>query len=218
VNWTQYGIPAKFAPEKYAVICAHSIFCIVHNTQKLTAAEYPKSWDDLTNPRWKGKIGSPVFSHPYAGLVPVWGEARVDAFMEKFMQNNPVLTPSSYTLAQQVGSGELMVTVGLNWTARPVIKAGGPVKIVFPDPLPINTNYSMLPKLAKNVNSAMLYACWLTTDEGARAYEAATGRGNIFRDTEISKVSLPTWSEFPIKDVPKFAALIEKYNKVLRKG
>ncbi len=100
----------------------------------------------------------------------------------------------------------------------PVIKAGGPVKLLFPDPLPVNTNYNLIPKQAKNVNNAKLFACWLTTDEGARAYEAATGRGNLFRDTEIAKVKLPTQSEFPIKDVPKFAALIEKYNKMLRKG
>jgi iron(III) transport system substrate-binding protein len=218
VNWTDYGVPAKFVPEKFAVMCAHSLFCIVYNTQRLTAAEAPKGWEDLTNPAWKGKIGSPAFAHPYAGLVPVWGEERTDKYMDQLMLNQPVTTASTYTLAQQVGSGELIAAVGLNWTARPVIQRGGPVKIVLPDPLPVSTNYNTIPKYAKNVNGAKLLACWLTTNEGARAYEAATGRGNYFLDTEAAKLKLPRQSEFPIREVPKLARLIEKYNKVLRKG
>lgn len=216
VEWTDYGIPEKFVPEKYALICNHNVFCIIYNTQRV--AEAPRGWDYLIDPRWKGKIGSPAFSHPYAMLVAIWGEARVDDFMGKFVQNAPVLTPSTYTLAQQVASGELLAAVGNNWTVRPVIRAGGPVKIAVVDPAPISINYCVIPKMAKNVNSAKLFSAWLTTDEGAQAYEAATGRGNALRNTELSNMNLPTWAAFRLDEAPKYSELVEKYNRVLRRG
>jgi iron(III) transport system substrate-binding protein len=218
VNWTDYGVPANFVPEKFAIICSHSLFCVIHNTSQVSEADAPKTWDDLTHPRWKGKFGSPAFSHPYAGLVPVMGEARVDEFMKKLMLNEPSLTKSTYTLAQQCASGELLAAVGLNWTALPTIQKGGPIKIVYPDPYPLSTNYSLITKYSKNVNGAKLFAIWLATDEGNQAYEKATGRGNFFLNTEIAKVKLPRASEYAIRDVPELAKMIEKYNTMLRRG
>src|SRR5262249_36656101 len=134
----------------------------------------------------------------------------------KFAANGPVITASTYTLAQQCASGELLAAVGLNWTARPTIQRGGPIKIVFPDPYPLSTNYSTLPKYARNVNTAKLFACWLATNEGNRAYEAATGRGSLFLDSETAKLKLPTASEFPLDEVPRMTKLIELYSKMLR--
>ena len=42
-------------------------YVIGYNTQKVSAADAPKSWKDLADPKWKGKL---VHAHPgYSGVV-----------------------------------------------------------------------------------------------------------------------------------------------------
>jgi iron(III) transport system substrate-binding protein len=88
---------------------------LVYNTQRLRAAELPRSVWGLTNARWKGKIGiaptNASFQAFLGATIHLFGEARVRAWLEGLKENDVSFYPSNTTVVQAVGRGD--VEVGL---------------------------------------------------------------------------------------------------------
>ncbi len=114
------------------------LLVIPQNTKLVPADQGPKSWADLLDPKWKGKI---AFTDPansgsaYATvtmLVDMWGggEAGWKRVGELF-KNMKVLNRSSLVF-QGVGNGEYPLGISLEY-AGPMWAAGGaPVKVIYP--------------------------------------------------------------------------------------
>ena len=98
--------------------------------------------------------------------------------MEALAAQEPVLYRSTFPLAQAVAAGDLDIGLGLLHSAQPLVDAGAPIEIHSLDPTPISRLYTVVPSAATSPYLARLFTVWLASDEGARAYEAATGRGN----------------------------------------
>jgi iron(III) transport system substrate-binding protein len=114
------------------------LLVILQNTKMVPESQGPKSWADLLDPKWKGKI---AFTDPansgsaYATvtmLVDLWGggEAGWKKVGELF-RNMKVLNRSSLVF-QGVGNGEYPLGISLEY-AGPMWAAGGaPVKVIYP--------------------------------------------------------------------------------------
>src|SRR5258706_7273976 len=61
-------LPAGFKDKDgYYYALRATVNAIVYNTKAVTAAEAPKTWKDLTDPKWKNKL---VTAHPgYSGVI-----------------------------------------------------------------------------------------------------------------------------------------------------
>ena len=127
VDWPVVGIPKGLVRGR-AVITAASIYAVVYNTKLVKPSEVPHTWQDLLNPRWKGKIGTWIVGAAFVHLAKAWGEEKVTKYIEEFNKQKPFLFRSTYPLAQQVAAGEIPVALGIYHTAQPPIKAGAPVK------------------------------------------------------------------------------------------
>ena len=70
---------------------------------------------------------------------------------------------------------------------------------------------------AANPEGAQVLAVWLTTKEGADAYENATGRGNPFaKGSKASElIKGLTWSEYGVAEMPTFVRLLTEFNRML---
>ena len=114
------------------------LLVILQNTKILPADQGPKGWNDLLDPKWKGKI---AFTDPANSgsayttvtmLVDLWGGG--DAGWKKVGQlfrNLKVLNRSSLVF-QGVGNGEYPLGISLEY-AGPMWAAGGaPVKTIYP--------------------------------------------------------------------------------------
>ena len=57
-------------PDGYYYVTWAGLVAIIYNTDKVKAADAPKNWPDLLDPKWKDQVavGSPSFS----GMVGVW--------------------------------------------------------------------------------------------------------------------------------------------------
>lgn len=107
--------------------------------------EPPKNLNDLTDPKWKGKVAmaKPEFgttaTHA-ACLFQAWGEEKAGAFFEKLRDNGVRLLPGNKHVAVAVGKGDYAI----GWTdtddAFGEIDAGKPVRIVIPGDLLIIPN------------------------------------------------------------------------------
>ncbi len=216
-DWVAMGMSAELAPSRLGVVTAAAVYAIIYNTQQVKEADAPKSWEDLTDKRWAGKLGIWVRAEAQGGLAAAWGVDKVADYIRRMNVLGPVLLPSTFPLAQQVAAGELHVGLGLNHAAQPPLRRGAPIKVVIPDPASISTLYSVVPAKAQNASGGALFALWLATPEGAKVYEDATDRGNPYiagtRTNELLKGRKLAF--FPPAKVAEEAAAVQRFNKML---
>lgn len=108
------------------------------NTKRVDAAQMPRSILDLTQPRWKGRvaIANPAFGTTtmhVAALFARWGSRRAGDFMAALRKNDVKVASSNGEVKRLVIRGE--VDWGLVDTddAAVAVRAGAPVKVVYPD-------------------------------------------------------------------------------------
>jgi len=105
---------------------------IVYNKDLVPAAEVPKTWADLANPKWKGKIrfANPISSSSsYAALVN-WKLIGGWELIER-MARNMIIDESSSAPFTAVAQGEAPLGVAYEEGAYRVLKTGK-VGIVYP--------------------------------------------------------------------------------------
>ncbi len=216
-DWKSFGLSPELAPTPFGVVTTSVVYVIVYNTQLVKEADAPKTWDDLLNPRWAGKLGIWVRGEGQGALAATWGADKVADYVRKMNALKPVLLPSTFPLAQQVAAGEILVGFGLNHSAQIPLRKGAPIKIVVANPAPISTLYSFVPSKAKNPAGGALLAVWLATPEGAKAYEDATDRGNPFIASTKTYALLHGHqvSQFSVDQAAQEAATVQRINKMI---
>jgi iron(III) transport system substrate-binding protein len=117
---------------------------LVVNTEQVPEAERPHSLQELTDPRWKGKV---VMARPQFGtsatqaacLFQVLGVEKAQAYYRGLKENDVQIAPGNKQVAEWVGAGRTPqgqpVSVGVTDTDDTLeeIKDGRPVTMIFPD-------------------------------------------------------------------------------------
>lgn len=107
------------------------------NTKQLTPAQYPKTWVDLGNPMYKGKIsaGRPDKSGSafiqLALILQIYGEEKGWDIYSKILENT-VLSNSSGAVSKFVNDGEALIGLSNEDTLLKFKAGGGPVEILYP--------------------------------------------------------------------------------------
>lgn len=217
VDWQGLGLDKSLTPTDFAVATAASVFVVLWNTDKVRDEEVPATWEALLDPKWTGRIGHWVNASSFAQLADYWGVDEARSKLEAFVKLKPFLFKSTFPLAQQVAAGEVDLAIGFYHTAQPPILAGGPLKAMALDLTPMYTIYSGVTKNAPNREGATLLAAWLSTPEGALAYESATHRGNPLIESTNTYALLQgkTIVEWPPEKSAELAAVSEEFNKIL---
>jgi ABC-type Fe3+ transport system substrate-binding protein len=125
-----------------------------------------------------------------------------------------MLFRSTAPLAQQVAAGEIALGIGIYHTALPPMRRGAPIDVVMLDPTPVSAIWTAAVRNTPRPNGARLFAAWLATTEGARAYEAATNRGHpLMAETDTgARLRGLTLAEWPIERKDEYARIFEAYN------
>jgi iron(III) transport system substrate-binding protein len=211
------GLSADLAPSPYGIVTNAVVYVIIYNTNLVSAANAPKQWMDLLDPMWDGKIGIWVRGEGQGVLSAAWGVDKTVDYVRRMNALHPVLLQSTFPLAQQIAAGEIEVGFGLFHSAQPALRRGAPIKVVVADPVPVGLLYSMVPAKSENPSGGELLALWLATDEGAKAYEAATDRGNPYISTTQTFALLKGHeiSEYPPSQSDREAAAVTRFNKMI---
>lgn len=107
------------------------------NTNLVPEGEEPKSWADLADPKWKGRVafagadGSGSAFNQMATIIHIYGEQEGWALFEKMMSNF-IVTGSSGAVPRGTADGEYAVGLTLEEAAYRYVAGGAPVKIVYP--------------------------------------------------------------------------------------
>ena len=142
---------------------------IAYNTKALSASEAPKTWKDLLDSRWKGKL---VTAHPgYSGVIATHVLALVHLhgwdYFKQLAQNKLMLVQSAVDPAGVVASGERLVAVnGGDYTFYQTKKKGNPVEIVYPkEGVPLVVSPSAILSFAPHPSAARLFTDFTFTRE-----------------------------------------------------
>ena len=104
-----------------------------HNSSQVEANE-TRSFDDLLNPKWKGRIGFLDPRNPGSGQNTwsfLW-KVKGEEFLAKLAQQDLLVSQNLRQLADSLAKGKLAFTIGVShYTYEPFIKAGLPVKTGF---------------------------------------------------------------------------------------
>ena len=134
---------------------------IAYNTQKISAADAPRTWKDLLDPKWKGRM---VTAHPgYSGVIATHVLALVHLhgweYFQALAKNQLMLVQSAVDPAGVVASGERPVAVnGGDYTFYQSKKQGNPVEIVYPkEGVPLVVSPTAITSFAPHPNAARLF-------------------------------------------------------------
>src|SRR5712692_7676670 len=164
------GFPASFKDKDgYHYALRATVNVIAYNSEIIPAAEAPRTWKDLLDPKWKGKL---VTAHPgYSGVISTHVLALVHLYgwdyYKQLAQNRLMLVQSAVDPSGVVASGERPVAVnGGDYTFYQIKKKGNPVEIVYPkEGVPLVVSPSAITSFAPHPNAAKLFTDFIFSKE-----------------------------------------------------
>ena len=142
---------------------------MAHNPKIVSEKDAPKTWKDLLNPRWSGKL---VTAHPgYSGIVMTHILALVNQYGWEYFRdlakNKLHLVQSANDPAGVVASGERPVGVnGAEYFYYKTLKQGNPIKIIYPkEGVPLVVSPVAIVKDAPHPNAAKLFTEFIFAKE-----------------------------------------------------
>ncbi len=183
IVWKRDGLLAPFVPEDVAkhypvehkdadgMYASFRVgLCIIaYNTNLVKAEEAPKSFADLLDPKWMGKL---VKAHPgYSGtIMTATYEMSRDLgweYFEKLAKQKVMQVQSSADPPKKLALGERHVMAdGNEYNIFQIKERGGPVEPVYAtEGVPIVIGPNAVFKAAPNPNAARLFQCFCFTPE-----------------------------------------------------
>jgi iron(III) transport system substrate-binding protein len=114
------------AHHEYAV-STMDVFVQAYNTQKVKREELPKTYQDLLDPRWKGRLGIEAEDQAWFGtLIDALGRDKGIKLFHDIVAANGISVRKGHTLlAQLVASGEVPLALTVYNYKPPQLKAKG---------------------------------------------------------------------------------------------
>ena len=188
----------------YAFLC-YTSETLWYNGSQVEPSEI-RSFDDLLNPKWKGRIGFLDPRNPGSGQNTwsfLW-KVKGEEYLQKLARQELLVSQNLRQLGDSLAKGKLAFTVGLSYyTFDPFIKAGLPVKPVAKIKEGAHANNgSGVVAVVKNPphpNAAKVFVNWLLSKEGQELYGKVMTQGT--RRLDVNTEWLKEYSSEGCKDV-----------------
>ena len=141
---------------------------IGYNTELLPEAEAPRKWEDLLDPKWKGKIMIDQRESPwYATLVTVWGKEKTLKYMNALAKQDIQWRRGHTLIAQLMAAGETPLAIVYAHRVEDMKKNGAPIEWVSTlDPISVSVIGIGLSAKPNNQNTAKLFIDFVLSKEG----------------------------------------------------
>jgi iron(III) transport system substrate-binding protein len=200
------AVPAAYRdPDDLWIGTNLQILTINQNTQSIPAADGPKNWADLLNPKWKGKIaytnpansGSSYVTATY--LVSLWGDN--EAAWQKLgalIANTKVLSRSTLVFNGN-GNGEFPLGISLEYAGYLWAHNGAPVKVTYPtEGTVVLPEGIAIIKGAPNLDAAKQLVDFIESKPMEEELLRATFRRPARQDIDLTGVKMTPLSEIKI--------------------
>jgi ABC-type Fe3+ transport system substrate-binding protein len=176
-----------FPADKYSIPAWTQVVCMLSNTNLVKPEDEPKSWRDLLDPKWKGKMvwGSTAATSAGPGFIghmlTVMGEEQGEAFVRELAgQKITGVNAAARQVLDQVIAGEYAIAINI-FNNHPVISAqqGAPTTWLPMQPAMGVFSSMSVTKDAPHPNAGKLLIEYLMSTEGQM----------IFRDADYTPVN-----------------------------
>jgi iron(III) transport system substrate-binding protein len=179
-HWTE----AAVGPEGLYLIDKFTLVVCGYNSRLVKAEEAPKTWNDLLDPKWKGKL---VKAHPgYSGAITNATYALSHLlgweFYEKLAKQNVLQVQSATDPPMRCAQGERAVMAdAAEVSSLRLISQGAPMVLVYPpEGVPMVGVGSVVMAKSPRPNAARLFMHYLASsecqkinmDNGSRSFDA----------------------------------------------
>jgi iron(III) transport system substrate-binding protein len=148
-------------------------------TDKVAPADEPKTWDDLTAPKYKGKLAmaDPSFTSLQVSVIGMISKQRGWGFYEKLRQNDVMIVPGNQQVSDLIKRSERLIAVGaLDSYAADLKAAGHPIKTLYPaDGVFVIPSPTAVVKGSPDPAAAKLFAQFMIGDEVQNIFPADGG-------------------------------------------
>jgi len=148
-------------------------------SDKVAPADEPKSWDDLTAAKYKGKLvmADPSFTSLQVSVIGMMSKLRGWSFYEKLRQNDVMIVPGNQQVADMLKRGERLIAVGaLDSYAADLRAEGHPIKTLYPsDGVFVIPSPTSVVKGSPDPEAAKLFAQFMIGDEVQNLFPADGG-------------------------------------------
>ena len=151
---------------------------VIYNTNLVKPADAPKTYEDLLDPKWKGRIAMPRSATPFIFLTKIMSEEKAADFARRMVNDQQVrILPTFPDVGTRVASGEF--ALGLAQSAALLQKQGAPVAQAPIQPVLVTPWGLYLMKDAKHPAMAKLYGYWLASDDGQSVLEKESAESRV---------------------------------------
>jgi iron(III) transport system substrate-binding protein len=218
-------VPASVKdPDGYHVAQRLNVMAMYVRDDKLPAADRPKAWIDLVQPKYKGKMvmADPSFSSLLVTIVGTLAKEHGWQFFEKIRANDIMMVQSNQQVSDMIKRGERVIAVGADAAyVGESRKEGMPLSTLYQDDGTfIIPSPSSVVKGSPNPNAAKAFAEFLVSDEVQRivvadgAYSARTDLPPPEGEIALKELNLLAVDYDALeKDAP---AVKKKFNEVFQ--
>jgi iron(III) transport system substrate-binding protein len=204
-------IPQAVVPHRAWVTSRLSIFTAAFNTTLIKPADAPKSYDDLTDPKWQGKLGVEADDgNWFMSIADAMGEDKALALFRKIVTTNGMSVRKGHTLLSNlVVAGEVPLALTVYGYRINELKAkGAPIDgVVLPPAVALPTGIAVFAH-APHPCAATLFMDFFLSD----GQHILADRGNV--PTNRSVQELPPGLTFV--DVAQFLDQGDKWTKLFK--
>jgi iron(III) transport system substrate-binding protein len=147
------------------------LYVQAYNTTKVKKEDVPKSYQDLLNPKWKGKLSIESGAWPwFATLVQNMGEEKgIKLFRDIVATNGISNRQGESLLTNLVSAGEIPLALTVYHHMPEVAKAkGAPVQSFVLEPAIARANGIAIARHAPHPNAALLFYDYMLSATGAQ--------------------------------------------------
>ena len=206
------ALPAEYRDDKGLwVMAAATLNVIAYNKKMVSAADAPKSFWDLTAPKWKGQLLMDDNESKWmAGMMQYYGETKTVELLKMLAAQDIQFRTGHSSIQTLLAAGEraAVVVAFANGVDR-LKKEGAPIEWIAPEPVIGLTFGTAVVKDAPHPNAARLFNDFLLSREGQEITAAA---GYFVPRTDVAS---PILKETPAKTkiIPLPMSLAPRYNE-----
>jgi iron(III) transport system substrate-binding protein len=217
--------PAKFRGKDFYSWNLLSMV-IAYNTNLVKAAEAPKGYMDLMDPKWKGKFA--VDNSPDTwmfGMLNKWGYEKTYNFQKQMVQDQKALIRKGHTnQTNLLVAGAFPVAIELySYKIADMKNKGAPVEMVIPQEfVSAEASGVGISSRAPHPYSALLFARFHIDPEGGQKILAQFGRVMAHPDTKLKYKELQrltdkdTLDRMSVLTAAELAKYSEPYTRIIK--